>query len=193
MPLDNVKNLTFITSDNYMRSKDQWIIKNPAIMDRLNSIDQAHSFQNFVDTFELNVDPATTTSQQAFVHVVTETVFDYPLPWISEKTWKPIVNKRPFILVSSAGSLSNLKNAGYKTFSDYWDESYDSVIDPTQRMLTIIDIIQSLCTRSVSDLQNMCQHMQSILDYNFDYCFDQFSKYELEKFDSACRKNLGIR
>jgi hypothetical protein len=194
MPLPpNIDNLTLVTLDKITRIKDRWIVKDPIVIARLNSIGSTHTFQNFSDTFGSYRDTATQISQQACIHVVTETVFDYPTVFVSEKTYKPILNKRPFILVASVGCLQNLKDAGFKTFNNFWDESYDSILDPTQRMLALTELIKSLCTKSISELQDMCRAMESIIDYNFDYYHNHFLLDQLEKFDLACQKLQGIR
>lgn len=193
MPLNNVNNLTLITLDNFTRIKDRWPVTDTTIINQLDNIKSTHSFKNFDDVFDTHSDPATQLSQQAFVHVVTETVFDYPTIFVSEKTYKPIINKRPFILVASPGCLKNLKDNGFKTFDYYWNESYDSIVDPTQRMLAIVELVNSLCHKSVQELQDICQDMAPILEYNFNYYHNNFLTNEIEKFRSSCQSNLGIR
>ena len=43
---------------------------------------------------------------------------------ITEKTYKPIAFMQPFILVAAAGSLRHVQDMGFKTFNEFWDESY---------------------------------------------------------------------
>ena len=50
----------------------------------------------------------------------------------------------PFVLASTPGHLSRLRNMGFKTYSSLWDESYDLEILNTQRLRQVFDLVQSL-------------------------------------------------
>jgi hypothetical protein len=64
------------------------------------------------------------------------------MPFLTEKTWKPIINCLPFIHVGEPGSLQKLKNLGYRTFEDYFVEQYDDITDPILRMNAIVKNIK---------------------------------------------------
>jgi hypothetical protein len=49
-----------------------------------------------------------------------------PLIW-TEKTCKPIAFRHPFILVAQQGVLDLVKQAGFQSFPELFDESYDSI------------------------------------------------------------------
>ena len=131
--------------------------------------------------------------QQSFLHVVTETVFNYPMFFPSEKTAKPLLNKRPFVMVGPPGSLKNLKSIGFKTFSDFWSEDYDTIADPELRIMAIVDIIEWVCAQSVDDLQSLCVRMKDVLNYNFTYYVNEFEISQLIKLEQACIENLKPR
>jgi len=175
----------------FNRINDYWT-KNPELYKFFKEISKDFSYVNFDDHYDINT-ANNELFQSAFLHVVTETVFYYPNIFLSEKSFKPIINKRPFLLVSSAGCLENLKNFGFKTFNDYWDESYDSIEDSDQRMLAIFEIIQNICSKSIFELQDMTQSMSDILEFNFYHYRDFFKEQELKKFEQECIKNLGVR
>jgi hypothetical protein len=106
--------------------------------------------------------------QHALIYVITETVYDYPYSWISEKTIKGILSKRPFILVGSKGTLAQLKLLGFKTFESIWDESYDTIDNSSIRMTTIISLLTNLSNRPINELANQ---VQEIVEYNYNhYC-----------------------
>jgi hypothetical protein len=46
--------------------------------------------------------------QKIGIDIVTETVFNYPGVQITEKTMRPIINKRPFIIVGAAHTLDQI-------------------------------------------------------------------------------------
>lgn len=107
------------------------------------------------------------TMQQAFVNLVTETIFYENKVHLTEKIFKPIVAKMPFLLLAGAGNLEYLRRYGFKTFGDFWDESYDSIIDPATRFDAVLAILTDLCNRPHHELVSMKQAMTDILEYNY--------------------------
>lgn len=76
----------------------------------------------------------------AYFNLVLETHFDADGSggtFLTEKTFKPIKNGQPFVLVAPAGSLQCLRDLGYRTFDSVLDNSYDLEINNTQRWLKI--------------------------------------------------------
>jgi len=112
--------------------------------------------------------------QRGFWHVVTETVFYHNKLHLTEKIFKPIVSKRPFMLAAAPGNLAYLKSYGFQTFDKWIDESYDTIQDPDQRLQAIVDQVKILCTMSTPQLKQMHQDMQSVLDYNFNHLWTGF-------------------
>lgn len=49
--------------------------------------------------------------------------------FITEKTWRCMYNKRPFIIAGNKGTLAHLHSLGFKTFPHIFDESYDDLSD----------------------------------------------------------------
>jgi hypothetical protein len=99
--------------------------------------------------------------------IVTETVFDYPYPCITEKTLRPIACKRMFAIVGPAHTLTTLKDYGFKTWNDIIDESYDQILDPEARFLSIINSIDNFCKMSLSDVRSFLHDNQDRLEHNF--------------------------
>lgn len=114
--------------------------------------------------------------KSAFFHVVTETVFFHPKLHLTEKIFKPIICKRPFILVAAPGNLAYLKSYGFKTFDRWIDESYDQEEDNDRRIAAIAQEIEKLCQRSPEELKIMHKEMQEILDYNFLHFYGKFKE-----------------
>ena len=44
----------------------------------------------------------------------------------------------PFVMVNGHGSISKLKELGFKTFDKWWDESYDDEPNETDRLNKIL-------------------------------------------------------
>ena len=67
--------------------------------------------------------------QNSLLSIVTETNWDLPHLTSTEKSFKPFRDKHPFIIVGVDGALKSMRNLGFKTFSEFWDESYDEIED----------------------------------------------------------------
>lgn len=104
--------------------------------------------------------------ESTFVSVVTETHVDKDILFLSEKIWKPIFVGHPFILFGNPGTLKKLKELGIKTFSDWWDESYDDELNETERLYKIIDILNYLKNLSNDDLYEIREQMKETLEWN---------------------------
>ena len=70
---------------------------------------------------------------------------------------------KPFILVAPYGTLQYLKEFGFRTWDQWWDESYDLEPDPAKRLLKIFDIIDYIDSKSIEELRELYQQMRPIL------------------------------
>lgn len=59
--------------------------------------------------------------------VIETSVADIDKPFLTEKTYKPIAYKHPFMILGNQGTLAHLKSLGFMTFDHLWDENYDQV------------------------------------------------------------------
>lgn len=129
--------------------------------------------------------------QNSFVHLVNETVFYDEKLHLTEKIFKPIVALRPFLLAAAPGNLAYLRNYGFKTFGEWWDESYDAVQDPGTRSDLILDILDKLCVKSPAELKKMLEEMKPVLEFNKHHFFGEFRKIIVEElvnnFDTCIR------
>jgi hypothetical protein len=101
--------------------------------------------------------------QHTWFSLVTETNFDYPYSFRTEKIYKPILAAHPFIVCANAGFYQDLRNLGFKTFDHLIDESFDSIINNTQRLRAIVNTVEWLCKQN---LKSFWQAAQDICLYN---------------------------
>ena len=106
--------------------------------------------------------------EKTFLSLVTESNTGKDTIYFSEKTFKPILAKQPFITVASPNSLNKLKELGFKTFDKWWDESYDTEKSYVERIEKIMLIIEKLSKLSNKELLTLRTEMISILNHNFD-------------------------
>jgi hypothetical protein len=105
---------------------------------------------------------------QIAMDIVTETVFHYPYPYISEKTLRPIACKRMFIVLGAADTLKLLHSKGFLTFPDFIDESYDSIQYPIQRFHQTVRSIRHFLDRPLKEIQAFYEQNQQRFQQNFD-------------------------
>ena len=110
---------------------------------------------------------------ESFLHVVTETCFWETKEHLTEKIFKPIVARQPFVLLGCANNLKYLKSYGFKTFDSWWDESYDQIEDPIKRIQAVVKIIKDICAMSAEELEGMLCGMNYILDYNYNLFYSK--------------------
>jgi hypothetical protein len=90
-----------------------------------------------------------------------------PGRFMSEKTFKPIANLHPFIIVSVPGMLATLREMGYKTFSPFIDESYDTIEDDIQRLKAVVKEVERLCNMTDGEIQEFCKQLTPIVIHNY--------------------------
>ena len=101
----------------------------------------------------------------SFLWIPTESHLGHDGVIISEKTWKAIAYGSPFCINGEKNSLKYLKEMGFKTFEDFWDESYDNDTKP-DRIKKITNIVKNLCDKDISEINSMYQDMLPILRHN---------------------------
>jgi len=104
----------------------------------------------------------------SLVSIVTETNFDLPILTSTEKTFKPMREKHPFILVASSGALKALKSIGFKTFDKFWDESYDDITNHNQRMHKIIEILNYIASWDRDKILDFKKQAKEIVEHNYN-------------------------
>lgn len=110
----------------------------------------------------------------ALWHIVTETVFYYDKLHLTEKIFKPIASKQPFMLLAAPGNLEYLRSYGFKTFEGIIDESYDKITDNDQRIEAVVSQIQWYCSLSPEEKQTVIERLAPIVEYNFHHFYGEF-------------------
>lgn len=114
--------------------------------------------------------------QSAMLHVVNETVFYHDKLHLTEKVFKPIVAKRPFVLAAAPGNLAYLRRYGFQTFEPWIDESYDQEPNHSQRLNMIASEIAKFAKMSPVELNNTYQDMHEVLQFNQQHFYGKFKE-----------------
>lgn len=102
----------------------------------------------------------------SYITLVSETHYEDEdgTCFISEKTFKAIANKQPFIILGNRFSLEKLKEMGYKTFDSILNETYDG-LESIHRMNAVIQEIRQWEARE--DKLTHFKWIEEIVEHNF--------------------------
>ena len=115
--------------------------------------------------------------------IVSETNDNDHEVFMTEKIWKPIIAQQFFVVHGNYLYLQKLREMGFKTFNNYFEEAYDLDRDPDVRINTIVDVCDRLRDAQWKD---MYLRSQSLRQYNFDTFFNK------EKLGAEIDKTLNL-
>lgn len=135
------------------------------------------------------INPIQVEEQDRFIYkdtyfsIVTETIFFHdrldPIVgemissiFVTEKTYKPIAAKHPFIILSVPYFLKHLKSIGFKTFHPFINEDYDNEIDDMKRFNMIVNEMNRLCKFSDQEWLSWQENVKEIVDYNYEFFYN---------------------
>jgi hypothetical protein len=119
------------------------------------------------------------------ISVILETYTSDSHIVFSEKIFRALQLPRPWLLYCSPGSIALLKNYGFDVLDDYVDTSYDNITIHGDRLLTILDQLETFvdCKYTDQDYQRFnqaCKHNQALLT--------KFKQQWPAKFDNILNK-----
>ena len=79
---------------------------------------------------------------QCCVSIVAESLAEPSVdrvPFVTEKTWKPVAMQHPFVVLGEPGTLQHLHSLGFETFENLWPEDYDTTQLTKQRIDQIVE------------------------------------------------------
>lgn len=110
-----------------------------------------------------------------FIEIVCETYFTGETFFPTEKIWRPILLKTPFIVQGPRHFLKRLKDLGFKTFDHWWDEGYD--YDPSDwSVFEIIKLLDHISKWPLETMLEMYKSMDEVLEHNRQIFFELLEK-----------------
>lgn len=103
---------------------------------------------------------------KSHIHIVLETMILGQIHQVTEKTWKAVSVKKPFILYGVPGCLSWLHNRGYKTFHPYINEDYDLETNFNDRKKMIIDEMKRIASLPPAQLAELIDKCRPAVEHN---------------------------
>lgn len=104
--------------------------------------------------------------RNSYFYVCTETYVHGEYKMLTEKVFKPIVNFQPFVFLAYPGALQLLRDLGFRTFSPFIDESYDTEPNESIRIQKIYAEITRLCNMTKEEIHAWYWSMEDILIHN---------------------------
>jgi hypothetical protein len=86
--------------------------------------------------------------------------------FLSEKTFKPISQQHPFIIITVPRTLELLRSIGYKTFHPWINEDYDLELDDDLRLNKILKEVDRICHLTDSEVEEFLINVRPIVEHN---------------------------
>ena len=74
---------------------------------------------------------------------------------------------------------------GFKTFSKWWDESYDEELNSSKRLEKIVNILEEISNWSFDKCFDVIQEMEEILVHNFNHMISDEDTFNVFKVLSS--------
>lgn len=154
---------------------------------------QGHISLSSVTNESRYIIPAMNTDALNYVkfNIVLEAWFDYDyskdFTYVTEKTFRNIHYKKPFVIVGQEGILQEFTHLGYKTFNDVFDESYDLFRDNSVRLHHVFNLLDKLMNEPEEFWDRNKEKFDSIHTHNIKNYEDRLAR--LPKFYNEYRNN----
>lgn len=134
-------------------------------------------------------DITNTLFQSCLFNIVAETSSQTEKNWhtvfLTEKTWKAIMQRQIPIWHGVAGLVQQMRMLGFDVFDDIVDHTYDTVVDETERFHAVYNIIQKLDqTYSLTQCQQLRQQLLTRLEDNYLKLLEYFRTNRREVFNA---------
>ena len=100
-----------------------------------------------------------------FCEVVCETQFSGECFAMDEKVARSLYTETPFLLMGPINYLRRLRSLGFKTFNEFWSETYDHCSDAV-RCIMLSNVVDKLAVLSLSEINELYAKMRPILKHN---------------------------
>jgi len=99
--------------------------------------------------------------------IITETFFqkNHPKFDVSEKTWRTILNRHPFLLFGPVNICKHLESLGFKTFREYFPIDYDVIENDKERSEAITYNLKEF----LKNKHTFLNHVLDDIDHNYTH------------------------
>jgi hypothetical protein len=164
--------------NDLIENETPWYAKNLPYKEILKSIPYEIPNHNYADHYN---NGESFLYEKTLVSIQIETYSTENFPYFTEKIFRIIANKHPFILQGASGSLEFLRDMGFKTFDNWWDESYDCLSDHN-RLEAIFHLILEIANWPITKINKISTEMIPVLEHNANHFKNVLpKKFEVSK------------
>jgi len=138
------KKLAFVPINRVKPFRDQFINKIEELLADCIYSYKDRSLPDDIDKSNLGWERYVNPSwySDTYFSLVVETLVSGP-KFTTEKSFKPMAFRHPYIIIGQPGILSRLKHLGFETYDNLFDESYDTILNFNLRANAVIKTIKN--------------------------------------------------
>tara|TARA_R110002074_G_scaffold11246_1_gene42023 strand:- start:2860 stop:4113 length:1254 start_codon:yes stop_codon:yes gene_type:complete len=125
-----------------------------------------------------------------YYQVITETLYEQPGIFLSEKSYKPFLSCQPFVLCGQSGTVNVLRLQGYDVYDTWINHEYDNIIDDKKRMSATMKEISRLNSLSHNEWTKMLKEMLPTIKKNLRNLMNSYDKKDVLSFNYSEPKAL---
>lgn len=127
---------------------------------------------------------------KTYFNIVTETHHDiepdFDSLFITEKLCKALITE-PFILVGNTKMLEYVRDKGFETYPELFDERYDLIENPKDRLDFVLDEVERVCNVDVKELEKIYKSVLWKVEHNrnvmLNFKDDDYGASKVEKWN----------
>jgi hypothetical protein len=118
-----------------------------------------------------------------YYQVITETLYEQPGVFLSEKSYKPFLSCQPFVLCGQHHTIDVLRQQGYDVYDKWINHDYDNIEDNTERLTALTEEIIRLNSLSHVEWTKMLKEMLPDIKKNLKHLANSNNKKDVLTFD----------
>ena len=150
-----------------------------------NFLDNIYSFGHVQFDHANNIYNLETKITESFVHIVSETMSTSYYPFVTEKFLYSIVTRGLFVANAQPNWHSHVeKYYGFKKYDKIFDYSFDSIQNPIERIIKMMEMVLKFSKLSIHDWDDLYLMEQDTIEYNYDHYFSKRYMAHLKKYEN---------
>jgi hypothetical protein len=154
----------------------------PAALQNIHRLDELRTNEEYNKGHWRTNNPLNYLYKDILIDIVAEPTSKGNTFYPTEKIVRPILFNRPFIVMGSKNYLIYLRQMGFKTFYEYWDEDYDGH-DGSEKYHRILKLIDQLALMSKQEVADMHRAMLGTLAHNRNILLNKLYSKKIVQVD----------
>lgn len=188
---------TLIEKEDLYKKAVEFNYHGQNINDWINGLPYCVDLENFENPFYSGVYDL---YKQSYINIILESNLHYqrgidnqPIGLIlTEKTYKAIFMKKPFLFYGRSLGLTVLRNEGFKTFEPYINPSYDDLgLETDDKVKLISDEVFKIVNMNDSEFRNLIDNLNEIAEFNYSHATNLAKQNKKELEDLLSYLNLN--